>query len=58
MIYATYGFYLGLLIVAGAGEYFHLLPAQTLFGVLSAVLGHGISMISQGRVNGPANKSL
>ena len=37
---AQYVFYVGLLAIAGVGEYLHLLPPATLVGVLGLVTGH------------------
>lgn len=48
----TYGFYLALLAMAGAGEYLHLLPMGTTATVLGGIFGHGISEVS--RKNTPA----
>lgn len=43
----NYFFYLGLLLIAGAGEYLHLVPMGTLAALLGGVLGHGISEVSR-----------
>lgn len=35
-----YAFYVVILLIAGAGEYLHIVPTGTLIGVLGLVTGH------------------
>lgn len=38
--FPQYAFYLGICLIAGAGEYLHLAPMGTMIGVLGLVTGH------------------
>lgn len=43
--YALYGFYLGILLVSGAGEYFHIVPPGTFATILGGVFGHNVAYV-------------
>ena len=50
-----YGFYLGLVVATGLGEYFKLLPPNTLVAILGLVTGH---FFGNGALKQPVNQIL